>query len=331
MLRLVSFALDYHWAFQSAQKDTQAALDDSSVSPLRQGTRARASQAHRLSMYSYSNFLLYLFYPPLFIAGPIMTFNDWLHQLHRPPDIKLGVQIRYAVRFVICFLTMEFLLHFIYVGAIKDAHAWHGDTPMQLSMVGFWNLIAVWLKLLIPWRLFRLWALLDRVDPPENMVRCMANNYSTLGFWRSWHRSYNQWVVRYIYVPVGGSQHGALASILATLLVFTFVALWHDLSLTLLTWAWLVTLFVIPEVVATNLLPARKYGKYTWYRHLAALGGVGNVLMMMTANLVGFVIGVDGMKYLWQQILGTPSGCMFLLATIAGLFIAVQVMYVTNS
>lgn len=52
-------------------------------------------------------------------------------------------------------------------------------------------------QLLIPWRFFRLWALLDEIDPPENMVRCMANNYSTLGFWRSWHRSYNLWIVRY--------------------------------------------------------------------------------------------------------------------------------------
>jgi hypothetical protein len=52
------------------------------------------------------------------------------------------------------------------------------------------------LQLLIPWRFFRLWALMDGIDPPENMVRCMANNYSTLGFWRSWHRSYNLWIIR---------------------------------------------------------------------------------------------------------------------------------------
>lgn len=52
------------------------------------------------------------------------------------------------------------------------------------------------IQLLIPWRFFRLWALLDGLDPPENMIRCMSNNYSTLEFWRSWHRSYNLWIVR---------------------------------------------------------------------------------------------------------------------------------------
>lgn len=102
----------------------------------------------------------------------------------------------------------------MYMVAIKDTKAWDGFSAAELSMVGFWNLIIVWLKvrvsfdesfdhltyrdeqLLLPWRFFRLWALADGVDPPENMVRCMANNYSTFGFWKSWHRSYNLWIVR---------------------------------------------------------------------------------------------------------------------------------------
>lgn len=41
---------------------------------------------------------------------------------------------------------MELILHFMYVVAIKDSAAWQGDTPFELSMIGFWNLIIVWLK-----------------------------------------------------------------------------------------------------------------------------------------------------------------------------------------
>lgn len=50
------------------------------------------------------------------------------------------------MRFLICFITMESILHFMYVVAIKDTNAWVGDTPLELSMIGFWNLIIVWLK-----------------------------------------------------------------------------------------------------------------------------------------------------------------------------------------
>lgn len=57
---------------------------------------------------------------------------------------------------------------------------------------------------------------------------------------------------RYLYVPIAK----AINSGLALLLVFTFVALWHDLSLKLLTWGWAISLFVLPESIAAHALPA---------------------------------------------------------------------------
>lgn len=185
MLRIVSFALDYHW---------RNSVPSPSAAPFDQ--RGRAAAPHADSEYSLVNYLAYALYPPLYIAGPIMTFNDFVWQLHRPLEITMRERISYLVRFAACMLTMESIIHTMYVVAMKDARAWDGAGPAALSMIGFWNLVIVWLKLLIPWRYFRLWALFDGIDPPENMVRCVANNYSTLGFWRSWHRSYNLWIVR---------------------------------------------------------------------------------------------------------------------------------------
>ena len=94
----------------------------------------------------------------------------------------------------------------------------------------------------------------DGIETPENMLRCMSNNYSALAFWRAWHRSFNRWIVRYIYIPLGGSKR----PIINTLAVFTFVAFWHDISLKLLAWGWLVTLFILPEVAARMIMPPKK-------------------------------------------------------------------------
>ena len=52
----------------------------------------------------------------------------------------------YLLRFLICILTLEFILHFMYMVAIKDTRAWQGDTPAEIGMIGFWNLVIVWLK-----------------------------------------------------------------------------------------------------------------------------------------------------------------------------------------
>ncbi|KAG8864787.1 glycerol transporter [Tulasnella sp. 330] len=295
MLRLVSFSMDYYWACQNT-KATE------SVSPADEKERVKTS--HGLDEYSLINYFAYAIYPPLYIAGPIMSFNNFMWQMRRPVDMRFRSTLIYLLRFVGCLMTMELILHYMYVVAIKDTNAWWGGTPAEISLVGFWNLVIVWLKLLIPWRFFRLWALADGVDAPENMVRCVANNYSILGFWRSWHRSYNIWLTRYLYVPLGGMDR----RITSTLLVFTFVALWHDLSFKLLAWGWLVSLFIIPELTARYLVPASKFGDRPWYRHVAAIGGVFNLLMLMIANLIGFVVGLEGMKHMAAELFGTLRG-----------------------
>ena len=91
--------------------------------------------------------------------------------------------------------------------------------------------------------------------------------------------------------------------------VFTFVALWHDISLHLLIWGWLIVLFMLPEVVGGMIFPARKWeNRRTAYRMLRGVGVVGNLLMMMSANLVGFAVGVDGLKSIVHGILHDWEG-----------------------
>ena len=247
-----------------------------------------------------------------------MTFNDYISQLRYPAQsITTGRTFLYGVRFLVALLTMEVMLHFIYAVAISKAQpAWEIYTPFQLSMLGYFNLHIIWLKLLLPWRFFRLWALLDGIDPPENMVRCMSNNYSTMAFWRAWHRSFNRWIVRYIYIPLGGSggpstrgYWGNTRAVLNFLAVFTFVALWHDIQLRLLVWGWLITLFILPEVLAGFLFPKKSWQNHKdAYRVICGIGAVGNILMMMAANLVGFAVGLDGLMGLVHGIVGSSSG-----------------------
>jgi len=115
--------------------------------------------------------------------------------------------------------------------------------------------------------------------------------------------------------------------IFTSVLIFTFVALWHDISFRLLAWGWLVSFFFIPELLARALLPASKFGDRKWYRHACALGAVFNILMMLSANLVGFVIGTEGISYMLTQLMGSWDGIRFLIVTCLCLFVAAQVMF----
>ena len=268
--------------------------------------------------FCFGNYLAYVLYSPLYLAGPIITFNDYISQLRYPPkSVSSSRTLLYGIRFAICLLTMEVMQHFIYAVAISKASpTWEVYTPFQLSMLGYFNLHHIWLKLLLPWRFFRLWSLTDGIDAPENVVRCMSDNYSTLAFWRGWHRSFNRWSIRYIYIPLGGSGSPGNQSILGksraivnSLAVFTFVAVWHDMNLRLLIWGWLVTLFILPEIIAGFIFPKKSWqNSPNAYRLICGLGAVGNILMMMAANLVGFAVGLDGLQGLLRGIAGSYSG-----------------------
>jgi len=319
MLRLVSFNLDYYWSKTTHTSTLEKKA--SSQTGLKERDRITLSAAP--ADYNFLNYFAYAFYAPLYLAGPIITFNDFMSQIRFPRNIGRDWFLKYTFRTFFCILTMEFMLHFFYVVAISKAKAWAGDSPFSLSMIAYLNLHIIWLKLLIPWRFFRMWSLADGIDPPENVIRCMSNNYSAFAFWRAWHRSYNRWIIRYIYIPLGGKDK-PLVNLLA---VFTFVALWHDISLRLLMWGWLVSLFVLPETLARLAFPPKKWEDRPIYRHLCAVGAVFNILMMMTANLVGFCVGLDGVTDLVRGMFQTTTGLVFFATSCVALFIGTQVMF----
>jgi len=115
--------------------------------------------------YSFTLFLSYVLYPPLYLAGPIISYPSFLSQLVPSPPLPPPPQsrtqtaelpdeisplsiFRYSIRFFSSLLTMEIILHTMYVVAIKDSGGdwWERLGPLEVSMIGFWNLIIVWLK-----------------------------------------------------------------------------------------------------------------------------------------------------------------------------------------
>jgi len=330
VLRLISFNLDYYWSQDRRQYDIiEKQLDPSALSE-----RERVTIPAHARDYSFRNYVAYTIYAPLYLTGPIITFNDYIAQArYKSATIETARTARYAVRFLITLLAMEVVLHYNYVQAIsKGRPNWSDYTAAQLSMLSFFNLHMIWLKLLLPWRLFRLWALVDGIDPPENMIRCVGDNFSTLSFWRSWHRSFYRWSLRYIYMPLGGanfkSGKEAARSIMTYMLVFTFVALWHDIKMNLLIWGWLIVFFMMPEMMAGALFPKRKWeSRPTAYRMISCVGALFNIFMMMTANMVGFAVGVDGVRNIIAGIVRDHSGLTFIAMASLTLFCTTQMMF----
>eukprot|EP00435_Cladocopium_sp_Y103_P050831 s3831_g15.t1 len=248
-LRLISFNMDYYWTLKEL-KDTKVDDAQAKVTSEPSGLyKTREQQPRDLEEYNITNCLAYCFYSPLWLAGPTTTFNAFTsHIRDRSQEAVVGWKLFvYAARLLFCFVLLEVMLHSCPVWAIGRSSLYlKVQRPDLLASYAMMMLIAMWLKFLIIWRFARLWALCDGIEVVENMQRCVCNNYCITSFWRGWHVSFNRWLIRYLYVPLGGRKY----RLVNVWLVFGFVALWHDAELKLLAWGMLNALFMVGESLA---------------------------------------------------------------------------------
>jgi D-alanyl-lipoteichoic acid acyltransferase DltB (MBOAT superfamily) len=270
--------------------------------------------------FTFLNLLIYIFYPPFYFSGPTIMFHSFIFQVNNYDRNGHNYsfdknKMIYFIRCICIFITLEIFNHFIFVNAImtNKYNSWifeeyrNNNSYFNYFFLAFNNLVFIFLKFSLIWKVARLWGWVDGIYSEENMNRCIYNNYNFEGFWRQWHRSYNVWLIRYMYIPLGGKKK----KLLNTFIIFSFVALWHDLKFNLLLWAWTIYISLIPEIIIKSYFNREEnqyLNNYMWFRYLKAWFSSVVILLMITANLIGFGIGnkelVDALLNLFK--LTTP-------------------------
>jgi D-alanyl-lipoteichoic acid acyltransferase DltB (MBOAT superfamily) len=270
--------------------------------------------------YSFFEYFAYCLYPPLYLAGPTCVFHKFAPQLYRAQTTHSRRAVaRYAlVKFALVFLLLEVWTHLVYTNAMALGRVWtRGATfgPFEVGATSLATLNFMYLKFTVMWRFFRLWALASGVEAPENMLRCVNNNATILGFWKGWHASYNKWLVRYVYVPLGGAKY----RLLNAWAVFFFVAAWHDkMNRRLLGWSVIFAAFLAPELlvgaIGRKAFPTAESRDSVVFRCLRSFAGAVNVHVLIAGNMVGYVVGLDGLDELARAYFsrGTRDALEFL-------------------
>ena len=111
--------------------------------------------------------------------------------------------------------------------------------------------------------------------------------------------------------------------------IFTFVALWHDLELKMLGWAWIMALAMTPEIAIRSISRTwwakdqQTLRPWLWEK-VCALFATINILVLMAGNLVGFVLGLDGLLPFIKSLISEP---LFVAGTLLTLVCAVHIMF----
>lgn len=318
LCRFISFNLDLHAHLNSPQgrmTEEEAARERARLLADVEHGRTRFTTVEsehrfrqrqlprRVEDYSLVNFFVFVFYLPLYIAGPLCTFNAFVSYLYDRPQQQFSWRsiLWNAALVAIYSIAVDIMLHYNYMHMFSERRLWHSDnmylqrldmapmTPLEVLCMWLTVLTFMFMKFIILWRLFRFWAIADGINPPENMNRCIFSTYKVSHFWRAWHRSLHEWSLAYIYIPLGGSKH----RIRNNMLIFFFMAIWHDLWMRWIAWASFNIALLALEIAVGIILPGPALRRLQDKPYFA-------LLMRLVLGANGIFIGVANMAIMYS-------------------------------
>jgi len=181
------------------------------------------------------DYALYILFFPHLMAGPIVRAGDFLPQLGRAKRfswlrVQAGVQL-----FILGLIKKAVIAD--HLASILDpvfaAPGCYASQALYLATLGYavqiycdfsgYTDMAIGLAHTLGFKL------------PANFkgpyLSCSPSD-----FWRRWHISLSSWLRDYLYVPLGGNRHGALATYRNLLLTMTLGGFWHGARWTFVVW-----------------------------------------------------------------------------------------------
>jgi len=179
-----------------------------------------------------------VFFPQL-IAGPIERASDLLRQFETPREFTVEMAAE-AVWLIA-------LGYFFKVG-MADVLAPMADIGFNISNAqpsGWWVILGTLAFSLQIYGDFMGYSLIAKGIALLLGFRLQWNfifpywSRSISEFWRCWHVTLGRWLRDYLYIPLGGSRHGATRTALSLMVTMLLGGLWHGANWTFVLWgAW---------------------------------------------------------------------------------------------
>lgn len=133
-------------------------------------------------------------------------------------------------------------------------------------------------------------------------------------FWRRWHITLTRWFTDYLYIPLGGSRHGAWRTVVNILIVFTLSGLWHGAAWPFVVWGMYNGLLVAGYNVISRRNPLNAVRTAAGDSGMRlTLSRTGRMAATFALVVIGFVIFrcetmADAVTYLSRLLTADGSG-----------------------
>jgi alginate O-acetyltransferase complex protein AlgI len=263
-------------------------------------------------------FFCYVAYLPQLIAGPIERFNDLFPQLDDYANKKISGRSCWSLGLDrLCLGIAQKLLIADSCGRIVDALA---NYRGSYDFISAWAIsIGFGLQIYYDFAAYTSMAigisLFLGIRLSENFLSPYRSPNIRI-FWRRWHITLSNWLRDYLYIPLGGSRHGTVRTVLNILIVFTLCGLWHGAGGNYVLWGvihgiFLACYFLFKQKLPTVSLPT-PFAILVTYLFVSIAWipfRIQDTLQMV--NIWKAMAGVNGFSY---QLLSIPD-LLFLMVT----------------
>lgn len=189
---------------------------------------------------------LYISMFPQLIAGPIVRYIDVAKQLEERKHTFDGIY-QGTIRFLCGFMKKVLFSNTLAQIAVIAFDQKQAEHSMAMAWFG---IIAYTLQIYFDFSGYSDMAIgLGKIfgfEFPENFNYPYISS-SIKEFWRRWHISLSTWFRDYLYIPLGGSRKGNVATYRNLFIVFLITGLWHGASFNFIIWGLLYGVFLILE------------------------------------------------------------------------------------
>ena len=258
------------------------------------------------------NFTNYIFYLPLLFNGPLINYNNFIFQLgiwkdSQHNNLKKMNKFLYCLKLLLLLVIMEVYNHFLFPiflfrNGYNTCEPNKGITLFYYCFICINILTFLWLKFAIIWKFGRLLAWCDGIYVEENMNRIIYDIYSLEEFFRGMNRSLNRWIVRYLYIPLGGKNK-------------KYVNIWIIFAFVYFIFNFENGDYLIYSICCCVLLDIEIFAKYSfvnrygedfnekiYLRYLKYLVSSIYLLILFIVSLLGFHFSLQGMEVLMDNI-----------------------------
>jgi alginate O-acetyltransferase complex protein AlgI len=198
---------------------------------------------YRREFKPYCNVIDYLsfvsFFPHL-VAGPIMRARDLLPQLARMRPLPSMATVNGALFMILFGLFQKTVLADNFGAIVESIQRMIANKDVTLppgmgALFAYAFAFQIYCDFAAYTTIARGVARLFGVDLMRNFLTpYLSTNPSE--FWSRWHISLSTWLRDYLYIPLGGNQHGPLLTMRNLMITMLLGGLWHGAGIFFIIW-----------------------------------------------------------------------------------------------